>query len=176
MHPPPYYHRLRSRFTPAKPSLILIAESPPVSGKYFYDTTGRVGESLFIAIMKSILKMRPESKEKGLIALKDNGVVLLDATYTQINSGYSEKQKASIILDGYSELLSRINETTQEKAVPVLLIKMNICRCLEPLLTKDGYNVINRGVAVPFPCSGNQRKFAAAIEEILGRSDLSVTR
>ena len=35
------YLALRRRFEPAEPVLVVVAESPPVSGKYFYNLAGR---------------------------------------------------------------------------------------------------------------------------------------
>jgi hypothetical protein len=50
-----YYLRLRNRFRPSKLQVILFAESPPASGKYFYDENGSVGEPLFRALMNFLI-------------------------------------------------------------------------------------------------------------------------
>jgi hypothetical protein len=46
-----YYLRLRKAYQPSSPKLVIIAESPPASGKYFYDSTGSPKEPLFAALM-----------------------------------------------------------------------------------------------------------------------------
>src|SRR4051812_45254487 len=44
-----YYLRLRREYQPKIIKLIIVAESPPASGKYFYDSTGSTKEPLFAA-------------------------------------------------------------------------------------------------------------------------------
>jgi hypothetical protein len=39
-----HYLRLRRDYQPENIKLVIIAESPPASGKYFYDTTGSAKE------------------------------------------------------------------------------------------------------------------------------------
>ncbi len=43
------YLSLRRAFEPMG---VIVAESPPISGKYFYDPDGEVSEPLFNALMK----------------------------------------------------------------------------------------------------------------------------
>jgi hypothetical protein len=61
-----YYLRLRRVHEPENIRLVIVAESPPASGKYFYDTTG-------------------STKEIGLHELKQRGWVLVDATYQPVD-------------------------------------------------------------------------------------------
>lgn len=46
------YLQLRNRYLPSKLNLLFILESPPVSGNYFYDETGKTTEPLFSTFMK----------------------------------------------------------------------------------------------------------------------------
>jgi hypothetical protein len=48
------YISLRRRYEPERIRLVIIAESPPASGLYFYDETGAPGEPLFAALMKQL--------------------------------------------------------------------------------------------------------------------------
>ncbi len=59
------YLAFRRQYQPASPRLIMVAESPPFSGKYFYNSEGEVTEPLFSAVMQQI-GMKPLSKEQGL--------------------------------------------------------------------------------------------------------------
>jgi hypothetical protein len=45
------YLELRRRFKPERISLVIVAESTPVSGRYFYNPTGKLSEPLFMAMM-----------------------------------------------------------------------------------------------------------------------------
>jgi hypothetical protein len=46
------YLSLRSRYEPENIRLVIIAESPPASGLYFYNPTGARSEPLFAALMR----------------------------------------------------------------------------------------------------------------------------
>jgi len=39
-----YYLKLRNKYLPENLRIIFIAESPPASGRYFYDETGSTSE------------------------------------------------------------------------------------------------------------------------------------
>ncbi len=43
---------LRRELEPTGVSLVIVAESPPISGKYLYNPDGKVSEPLFNALMK----------------------------------------------------------------------------------------------------------------------------
>ena len=68
-----YYLHLRREYEPENVRLVIVAESPPASGKYFYDTTGSPKEPLFAAIMLQ-LGLSPITKQIGLQALTDGSV------------------------------------------------------------------------------------------------------
>jgi hypothetical protein len=53
-HEKSIYIALRRRYQPVPIRLIIIAESPPDSGKYFYNPEGSRGEVLFREMMKLI--------------------------------------------------------------------------------------------------------------------------
>jgi hypothetical protein len=59
------YIALRRRYQPESVRLIIVAESPPASGRYFYDPTGAPSEPLFAALMRH-LGLSPSTKEEGL--------------------------------------------------------------------------------------------------------------
>lgn len=71
-------------YQPQKIGLLIVAESPPASGKYFYDPTGSTKEPLFSAIMKH-LGLSPATKEVGLREFQLRGWVLVDATYQPVD-------------------------------------------------------------------------------------------
>ena len=67
-----YYLRLRREHQPQNIKLVIVAESPPASGKYFYDKTGSPKEPLFLALMLQ-LGISPTTKEIGLHELRRRG-------------------------------------------------------------------------------------------------------
>jgi hypothetical protein len=165
-----YYLHLRREYEPENINLVIVAESPPASGKYFYDPTGSPKEPLFAAIMLQ-LGLAPIDKEAGLLALQEKGWVLVDATYQpvdKISKGASHDRDEVIVRD-YPLLLDDLASLMPDRSIPLVLIKANVCRTLEPLLLKDGFTVLNGGRAIYFPSHGQQSKFknqfAAALSE-----------
>jgi hypothetical protein len=166
-----YYLHLRRKHQPENLRLVIVAESPPASGKYFYDPTGSPKEPLFAAIMLQ-LGISPATKEGGLQALQQKGWVLVDATYQpvdKLDKGASQDRDAVIASD-YPLLLDDLASLTPDQSVPVVLIKANVCRILEPLLSKDGFTVLNGGKAIYFPSNGQQTNFRNQFRAVLAGS------
>lgn len=163
-----YYLRLRRQYQPENITLVIVAKSPPASGKYFYDPTGSVGEPLFAALMQQ-LGVSPNTKEIGLRGFQHRGWVLVDATYQPVDKLTKEADldRDAVIARDYPLLLSDLTHLSPDRSVPLVLIKANVCRALEPLLTLDGFKVLNRGRPVYFPSNGQQlnfkKQFAAVV-------------
>ena len=160
------YETLRRPWMPDELRLIIIAESPPKSGLYFYDPSGKPSEPLFSALIESIVKIpRPATKDDGLKAFRDAGCLLLDATYTPVD-GMSPVERDRVITCDLESLCGQLDEVDPAKRVPILLVKVNVCKLLELPLVKRGHTVMNNGRAVEFPSTGNQGKFRTSVAEI----------
>ena len=151
------YLALRRRYQPEQVKLIIVAESPPASGLYFYDPEGRVTEPLFSALMKQ-LACHCSNKADGLSKFQESGWLLIDATYEPVNQ-LPDAQRRQVIERDFKLLCDDLGSATPDRSAPLILIKENVCRILEPRLARNGFNVLNRGTVVPFPSTGHQRKF-----------------
>jgi hypothetical protein len=160
-----YYYSLRQHFVPNVTKLVIIAESPPVSGKYFYDPNGKTTEPLFSAFTRH-LGLAMSGKEQGLRELQRLGWILMDATCEPVNKLESEAAREQVIARDYG-LLLRDLATVADKTTPIVLIKKTVCRVLEPRLLAAGYNVINRGRVVYFPAHSRQGQFAEQFSAVL---------
>jgi hypothetical protein len=158
------YLTLRRQYEPEHLKLLLVAESPPASGLYFYNPDGRVTEPLFSALMKR-LDIRCSEKSEGLSKLQRRGWLLVDATYAPVNR-LSDTARRKIIKRDFPLLCDDLLKLTPDRSAPLVLIKHNVCLILEPLLTHDGFNVLNRGIVVPFPSTGHQRQFHEKFKSI----------
>jgi hypothetical protein len=159
------YLSLRRRYKPKKLKLIIIAESPPASGKYFYDPIGRITEPLFAALMRHV-PFTPKSKDEGLRRFRRTGWLLVDATYEPVNKLKTSARNA--VIDRSYKLLRRdLAVLTAGKPIPLILIKKNVCRRLEPKLKKAGFEVLNDGVEISFPSNGRQPEFHNKFRVIL---------
>ncbi len=152
-----YYLRLRREYQPGNIKLVIVAELPPASGKYFYNPTGSNKEPLFVAIMLQ-LGLSPPTKEAGLRELQNRGWVLIDATYQPVDK-LSDASRDKVIANDYPSLLADLVNLTPDRSVPVVLIKSNVCRILEPLLSTDGFKVLNGGRLIYFPSNSHETKF-----------------
>jgi len=157
------YITQRNRHLPVDLKLILIAESPPSSGKYFYDPRGRPTEALFQAAMRYVLKFEPTTKAEGLSEFSRRGYVVVDAIYEPVNK-LRPRERNARILRNYHKLTDDLRQVMGTRNPPIVLIKANICRLLEKKLKRDGFSVINHGLIVPFPGSGHQKEFGEAMD------------
>ena len=57
-------------------------------------------------------------------------------------------------LGDYPLLLADLDQIRPDRAATLLLVKANVCRTLERRLVQGGFNVLNRGVVLPFPSTG----------------------
>lgn len=159
-----YYLSLRQDFAPQDIKLVVVAESPPVSGKYFYDTTGATTEHLFSALMRRV-GFSPLSKAEGLRELQRLGWILIDATYEPVDKLVGPPRDQVLVRD-FPLLVADLAAVTNNQT-PIVLIKTNVCRVLEARLVAQGYNVINRGRIIYFPSHGRQKQFAQQFDEVL---------
>ena len=167
-----YYMRLRRAYTPERLKLAIVAESPPASGKYFYDDKAKVSEPLFAALMQHVgfVDDRPVTKVDGLRRFQQKGWLLVDATYEPVNE-LPDRQKADVIKRDYASLRHDLDGLG---GPDLILIKANICRLLEPLLVRDGFNVLNRGRVVYFPSNGRQPDFHRQFGDIMRHAPRNV--
>jgi hypothetical protein len=156
---------------------VIVAESPPASGKYFYDPTGSPKEPLFAAIMLQ-LGQSPITKEAGLRELQQRGWVLVDATYQPVDklTKDASHDRDEVIARDYPLLRDDLRSLMPDRSIPPVLIKANVCRTLEPLLLKDGFTVLNGGRAIYFPSHGQQGKFKDQFAAVLSETAKTLPR
>ena len=164
-----YYLKMRNRYHPSNLRHIFILESPPDSGKYFYDECGKVSEFLFKAMMRFI-EFTPSNKKEGLEYFQKCGYLLVDATYTPVNQLKNKKERNQRILEDFDLLLEDLSNINPEKKIPLILVKANICEILEDCLEQKGFAVLNNKTKIPFPSTGNQNKFHEKLVQICNSS------
>jgi hypothetical protein len=156
------YISLRRRYQPETTRLAIVAESPPASGRYFYDATGPTTEPLFSAVMKQ-LRLQPATKDEGLRLFRQASWILVDATYQPVNA-LDQLGRNAVIVRDYSLLGADLKALAPER---VVLIKKNVCMLLEPRLVADGFHVLNAGRVIYFPSHGRQGDFQRQFAEIV---------
>ena len=168
MKPRAYYHRLRADYTPANLRTIFLFESPPVSGKYFYDPSGKTTEPLFSAIMR-LFGWAPSAKAEGLALFRDAGYVLVDATYRQVN-GMTKTERRRIMREDYGSLVQDLRTFGD---VEIIVGMVGVLDAVGERLVTDGFRVINNGRRIPFPSNGQQRRFHEMALEVLAEREMA---
>jgi len=125
------YIHLRDRYLPSRRKLVFVLESPPISGRHFYNPAGSVSEPLFRAMMKDVLEISPKTKSEGLLEFARRGYFLVDATYTPVNDDQlSRRTRNDVILADLPLLLDDLRRHTDTET-QIVLVKANICELLE---------------------------------------------
>jgi len=162
------YKKMREPYIPTRVEVIFVLESPPRSGKYFYNPDGTVTEPLFMAMMTCVLGYDKDAvpvKSEGLREFAAQGYLLVDATYSPVNK-LKKKKRDEVIRKNSSRLMNELRKFSRSKNTRIILVKANVCRILEPLLKKQ-FNVANEGVVIPFPAYGHQKDFCRKIKKLL---------
>ena len=119
-------------------------------------------------MMKDVLEIDPRTKDEGLREFASRGYLLIDATYKPVNHAHlSNKERNALILADLPTLVEDLRKHA-DPGTRLILAKANICRLFDTTLTGYGFTVLNRGKTVPFPSTGQQNKFRAAIRQVLG--------
>jgi hypothetical protein len=166
------YLSQRRRYEPKPVRLVIVAESPPASGKYFYNPEGLSSEPLFAALMLQ-LSFSPRTKQDGLSEFQRRGWALIDATYEPVNKHTDSRHNMAIskrnmaMTRDYPLLRNDLASLMSDRSAPLTLIKANVCETLEPKLVEDGFNALNCGRSIPFPSHGHQPKFHQLFSELI---------
>lgn len=150
--------RWQQRYRPDRIKLLLIAEAPPSSlDRYFYFPRVSAHDSLFRYVCRSLLGSTPDrdNKAAALDRLRAAGVFLIDA---------DEDPIIDRLRPDLNRLVRRIARLDPEH---VVLIKASVYdRCFQ-VLTDAGLPTVD--VRVPFPGSGQQRRFELAFAKVRSR-------
>jgi hypothetical protein len=150
-------YRAARQFRPDRIDLLLVAEAPPCSSdRYFYFKNVAAHDSLFRYVTRAILGVEPnrENKPQILSTLRDRGVFLIDVREDPVDG--------SPIGDSIPMLIRRIKRLQPAR---IILIKINVYDAAYSDLAAAGLPVIDE--RIPFPGSGQQRRFEEAFARAL---------
>ena len=165
-HPIDKRRAASQRYKPDKVSTLFIAEAPPCADdRYFYFENVPEQDSLWIELTKAIYKdefgeTKKERPRKGawLRRFCADGHYLIDAVETP-------EVDAQCIKSNVRRLIKVIRDIDPEK---IILIKVTVYENLYRILREQGLPVVNE--RIPFPGSGQQKKFRQAMQRALGKN------
>lgn len=152
--------RAARKYRPNSVDLLLVAEAPPAAlDRYFYFEDVREQDALFRYVVRGILHTEPtrDAKPTLLSELQDRGVYLIDLK--------PEPTSAASLVDEVPGLIRRV-ERLQPRAI--ILIKATVYDVAFAALCEAGLPVVDE--RVPFPGSGQQRRFETAFARALKRA------
>jgi hypothetical protein len=148
------------KFQPAEVKLLLVAEAPPSAlDRYFYFEDVREQDSLFRYVSRMLIPVEPtrDNKRQLLARLRDKGVFLIDLSVDPLDGA----PLASFVPD----LVTRARALGPKK---VILIKATVYDAAFAALREAGLPVVDE--RVPFPGSGQQKRFEVAFGRALADS------
>jgi hypothetical protein len=170
------FARARWKYRPRRVLFLLIAESPPSSGGFFYFETTIGKDHLFRETIKA-LELWPEDEpmRKGvdkrpmLRRFQAMGFYLLDTCISPVDKLLPTKRKKSVL--GQTPRL--VNDVTEANPLHVLIVKSSIFNPVSIALREAGLmtRVLNTG-PVPFPSHGNQRIYRTALRRAARKAHL----
>ena len=156
--------------------MLLIAESPPSSGGYFYSETTIGKDHLFRETMKALefwpidRPMRKGcDKQPMLRRFRSIGFFLIDTCELPVDKLQPRQRRISTI-QGASTLPHRVRELDPTR---ILIVKKTVFKPARQSLIEAGLGdrILNTK-PLPFPSHGNQRKFRTMIRRLVDKDRL----
>ena len=88
----------------------------------------------------------------------------------------SDVNRDGVIAQDYPLLRDDLMNLMPDRSIPLVSIEANVCRILEPKLTKDGFNVLNGGRVIYFPVAGGGRSLNNSLVPSLKLLEIETAR
>ena len=168
------FSRARRKYRPRRVKLLLIAESPPSSGGFFYFETTIGRDHLFRETMKA-LRFWPndEPMRKGvdkrpmLQRFKSMGFYLLDASVFPVDKLSAKERRRAVL----SQTRRLSNDVIRANPSYIFILKTTIYNTVSKALRELGmHKRLVNPMAVPFPSHGNQSAYRSRLRRALRRA------
>lgn len=150
--------RAAARYQPERVELLLVAEAPPAAtDRYFYYPEVSTQDSLFRYIARGVLGIEPTRTNKAqlLAFLQARGVLLIDLCEDPVTRGMD-------LSACVEDLAGRASDLAPDH---IILIKASVFDNAFEAMRAAGLPVVDE--RIPFPGSGQQRKFEEAFRRAL---------
>ncbi len=155
-----WWETLRERYRPAPVRVLLVGESPPAGGTFFYAANSRLFEYTRAAFRRAFDRC-PCGDETFLRWFQAEGFYLDDLCLTPVNN-LDRANRRQGWRAGIPRLASRITELKPEY---VICVMEGIRPSVEAALRMSG--VTAELHSLPFPAFGNQKKYVEGLTSIL---------
>jgi len=165
------YTTARNKYRPTRVNVLLVAESPPSSGGYFYAEKAIGKDHLFRETMKA-LELWPVDRpmRKGcdkrpvLKQFQSLGFFLIYTCELPVDK-MSPTQRRLSTIHGASTLPNRVKELDPGR---ILIVKKTVFNPVRQALSVTGFEdrILNKR-SLPFPSHGNQRRFRRMMRRLV---------
>ena len=165
------YAAARNKYRPDRINLLLIAESPPSSGGYFYAEKTIGKDHLFREMMRA-LEFWPITRpmRKGLDKrpmlnkFRSNGFFLIDTCDHPVDKLPANQRRIATV-QGALTLPKRVQKLNPSR---ILIIKKTVFNAVKLVLNAAGFGerILNPR-PLPFPSHGNQKNFRRMIRRLV---------
>jgi hypothetical protein len=158
-----------AKYQPSAVRLLLVAEAPPCTpDRYFYFERVDQHDWLFRYVWEALTDEKPDRalKASHLAALRDAGVFLIDLHEESISQPSAAELRPHV--PGLTERCRSL------KPRHIALIKSVVHDVAFEPLKAEGLPVID--ARIPFPSSGQQRKFLAAFRGAVAQAGVKLTQ
>ena len=165
------FSRARRKYRPRKITFLLIAESPPSSGGFFYFPTTIGKDHLFRETMKALeLWHENEPMHSGvdkrtmLRRFQSMGFYLLDASTDPVDKLPKPARRKAI----HDQLPRLVDDVKRAGPFNIIIVKCTIFEPVRSALEDAGFGsrVLNKQ-PIPFPSHGNQQKYRSIMKSLL---------
>ena len=160
-----------ARYAPKRVRVVLVAEAPPCEReRHFYFEDAGAPDTLWLETMKAAFgdllpkaaKQTRAEKALWLRRFADAGGVMLDVVQDGLPDGMSERERDARICAAAPGAAARIATLQPEL---VVLVKKSVWEGFSPA-ARDARLPLRQPGPIPFPGSGNQGRFHAAMLEL----------
>lgn len=158
------YETLREQHRPARTVTLFVGESRPAGNTFFYSTNSNLYRYMREAF-GSVFGQDVGTGSDFLLWFKDHGYFLEDMVVSPVNH-LNPRERKRVISDQVNAFQNRLRSGYCEPPKHVITVKMTIADFVVDTLRNLGWNDVIR-YHLPFPASGQQRRFRVELEEIL---------
>jgi len=170
------YARARNKYKPTEVNVLLVAESPPSSGGYFYAEWAIGKDHLFRETMKALRlwpidrPMRKGCDKRPMLEhFRSLGFFLIDTCELPVDKMPPGQRRLSTA-QGAMTLPNRVKRLGP---AGILIVKKTVFSPVRQALSIAGFEdrILNKK-SLPFPSHGNQRRFRRMMRFLLSKNGL----
>ncbi len=173
---PASFNRARRRYRPRKVRLLVIAESPPSSGGFFYFPTTIGKDHLFRETMKALEfwptnqpMRRGVDKRSMLRSFQSMGFYLLDTCVRPVDKMRPVDRRKTVL----TQTPRLVKDVIKANPSHIFVVKSSIFNPVGQALRESGFLPRLLNVRpVPFPSHGNQRLYRSMLRRAVRKARL----